>query len=241
MVKYWQIVEGFGGDILEFNFLNEFGIKHGMVIKSQGRDIDEASVYRSMSDNKKIVVTNQVHGTEINRVDSTFSDFYPSKIEADGLISERGDAILTIHTADCVPVYLASSDGACVALVHAGWKGTAKNFSALAVNVFCGEFGLHPRELVAVIGPCIEADCYNVGPEVAEKFKPEHLTSAGPGKWKLDLRKANRDQLFDAGMKPCNIYVSDMCTRCRSDIFHSYRREGELKGKMIAFMEAQDG
>ncbi|MBU1356289.1 MAG: peptidoglycan editing factor PgeF [Candidatus Edwardsbacteria bacterium] len=240
MVKYWQVTQRFGCDVLELNFLNEFGIKHGLVIKTQGRDIDEAGVYRSLSARHKTVVTSQVHGCDIRRVDSMFDKFYPHRVEADGLMTDRNDVVLTIHTADCLPVYLASSDRRCLALVHAGWKGTADKFAAKAVDVFCSEYGLSPKELVAAIGPGIEADCYQVGSEVAERFQPEHARADANGKWLLDLRNANRDQLLTAGMKPCNIYVSDFCTKCHSGMFHSYRREGKLKGKMIAFMEAPD-
>jgi len=239
-VKYWQTVQRFQNDVLEFNFLNEFGIKHGMFIKTAGENINEDPIYRSLSDIKKTVVTSQVHGTYICRVDSTFDQFFPAKIEADGLMTDRSDVMLTIHTADCVPVFLASADRRYVALVHAGWKGTARDIAFVAVGSFCSEYGLHPRDLVAVIGPCIEADCYQVGIDVAEKFRSEFLVPKGSSNWRLDLRKANREQLLTAGMKPCNIYTSDLCTKCHSEMFHSYRREGKLNGKMIAFMEAQD-
>ncbi len=240
MVKYWQVTQRFGCDVLEFNFLNEFGIRHGLVIKTQGRDIDDAYAYQSMSKMYKTVVTSQVHGCDICRVDSTFDKFYPAKVEADGLMTDRSDVVLTIHTADCLPVYLASSDRRCLALVHAGWRGTADKFAAKAVDAFCTEYGLSPKELVAAIGPGIETDCYQVGPEVAERFQPEYVNPDTNGKWLLDLRSANRQQLLSAGMKPCNIYVSDFCTKCHPGMFHSYRREGKVKGKMIAFMEAED-
>ncbi|MDQ7799049.1 MAG: peptidoglycan editing factor PgeF [Candidatus Edwardsbacteria bacterium] len=240
MVRYWQVTQRYGCDVLELNFLNEFGINHGLVVKTQGRDIDQAEVYRSLSARRKTVVTSQVHGCDICRVDSRFDKFYPHRVQADGLMTDRSDVVLTIHTADCLPIYLASSDRRYLALVHAGWRGTAANFAAKAVDVFCGEYGLSPRELVAAIGPGIEAGCYQVDRDVAGRFPPEHARPENNGKWLLDLRSTNRDQLLSSGMKPCNIYVSDFCTKCRPDMFHSYRREGKLKGKMIAFMEAPD-
>lgn len=240
MVKYWQVTQRFGCEVLELNFLNEFGIRHGFVIKNNGQDIDEKLAYQTMSSDRKVVVTNQIHGCDICLVDSMFDKFYPAKVEADGLMTDRSDVVLTIHTADCVPVFLASSDRRCVALVHAGWKGTAEKFASQAVKSFCSEYGLHSRDLVAAIGPCIEPDCYQVGYEVAERSLLEYAKPQANGKWLLDLRSANRDQLLSAGMKPCNIYISDFCTKCHPGMFHSYRREGKLKGKMIAFMEAED-
>ncbi len=240
MVKYWQLAEKYGCDVLELNFLNEFGLSHGLVIKKGGQDIAEDQAYRVMSRRRRIVLPTQVHGCGICRVDSMFDKFYPDRVEADGLMTDRNDVMLTIHTADCLPLFLASSDRSCVALVHAGWKGTAEKFAARAVEAFCGEYGVNPRELVAAIGPGIETGCYQVGPEVAEQFPAEYVRPDASGRWLLDLRNANRDQLLAAGMKPCNIYVSDLCTRCHSEMFHSYRREGKLKGKMIAFMEVPD-
>jgi hypothetical protein len=50
----------------------------------------------------------------------------------------------------------------------------------------------------------------------------------------LDLRKANRSQLVAAGLRPKNIYTSDLCTGCRTDLFFSYRREGAQSGRMLS-------
>jgi YfiH family protein len=240
MVKYWQMNKRFGCDVLEFNFLNEYGIKHGIVVKTEGHDIDEDAIYSGMTSKSNVVVTSQVHGVNIGRVDPTFDRFYPEKIEADGLMTDRSDVMLTIHTADCVPIFLSSCDGKCVALVHAGWKGTTGNIAALSVESFCSEYDISPSEMLAVIGPCIEKKCYQVGTEVAKLFDPAHIQSDSNDKYLLDLRSANRNQLLASGIKPCSIYVSDLCTRCQPEMFHSFRREGKLKGKMISYMEARD-
>jgi copper oxidase (laccase) domain-containing protein len=50
----------------------------------------------------------------------------------------------------------------------------------------------------------------------------------------LDLRKANRSQLLAAGLRPQNIFVSDLCTACRTDLFFSYRKEGALSGRLMS-------
>jgi purine-nucleoside/S-methyl-5'-thioadenosine phosphorylase / adenosine deaminase len=66
------------------------------------------------------------------------------------------------------------------------------------------------------------------------------MTMAPPGhtpvlpRVQLDLRAANRWQLADAGVPENRITASDLCTRCRRDLFFSYRREGAKTGRMMA-------
>jgi len=50
----------------------------------------------------------------------------------------------------------------------------------------------------------------------------------------LDLRKANRSQLVAAGLLGKNIYVSDLCTACHTNLLFSHRREGPLSGRLLA-------
>jgi hypothetical protein len=49
----------------------------------------------------------------------------------------------------------------------------------------------------------------------------------------LDLIAANRAILSAAGVLPRNIFSSEFCTACRTDLFFSYRRE-RTTGRMIA-------
>jgi copper oxidase (laccase) domain-containing protein len=50
----------------------------------------------------------------------------------------------------------------------------------------------------------------------------------------LDLRKANRSQLLAAGLRAQNLFTSDLCTACRTDLFFSYRKEGALSGRLMS-------
>jgi hypothetical protein len=108
------------------------------------------------------------------------------------------------------------------------------------VREFIGRYGLDPLDVRAVVGPCIEAACYQVGDEVVEQFPETVKTRYPDGTWRLDLRMANHDQLVEAGLRPEHIHISSHCTRCDDGLFHSYRREGKLRGTMIAFMEVGD-
>jgi copper oxidase (laccase) domain-containing protein len=122
-------------------------------------------------------------------------------------------------------------------------------------------FGSRPADLLAAIGPSIGGCCYEVGVEVVVEFKSQFpnasewfdelrtgdepnplqwLNMAPPGHQPppksvlLDLRKANRAQLLDAGLRAESIAVSDLCTACRRDLFFSYRKEAGTTGRLMS-------
>ncbi len=47
----------------------------------------------------------------------------------------------------------------------------------------------------------------------------------------LSLEEANSRQLMDAGVANARIFRSGVCTKCRADLLHSYRREGPGMGQ----------
>lgn len=235
----WRLDREDGLSVMRFDLLSDRGIRHGLVVKDGGGDIDEISVYERLSSKSPTVVTEQTHSIKSAVVNGDFGVFYPNRVEVDGLMTSRPGVRLTIHTADCVPVLLAAGKGRSVGLFHCGWRGTADGFMTKAVDKFTTEYRLKPEGLLAVIGPCIEAGCYPVGPEVADRFGRDVKRAGIQDRWLLDLRAENVRQLTAAGLSEENIQVSPLCTRCRADLFHSYRREGAgLKGKMVAFIEA---
>jgi YfiH family protein len=209
-----------------------------MIVKSEGRNINEDGVCRNFCSQARLAVTRQTHGELVELVDSRSGIFHPGKIESDGLMTGIKGVRITIHTADCVPVFLADKEGKAVCLIHAGWRGTALGIVRKGLMKFMSEFRLKPEGIAAVIGPSIEKECYQVGPEVADRFGSEVKKSDSNGKWRLDLKAENRSQLIGAGISSGDIQVSKLCTFCRHSLLHSYRREKELKGQMISFMEA---
>jgi hypothetical protein len=227
-----------GLNVLTFDILERYGINHGMVVKDGGKDVDKDLVYSRLAAEKPLVVTHQVHGDSVISIDKGFSDYYPQKTEADGLMTSLTGIRLSIHTADCVPVFLADKKGRAVCLIHAGWRGTKLGVAAKGIKSITGRFGLGPEEVVAAIGPCIELGCYEVGEDVADSFATEVKKPAQESKWLLDLRAENARQLFSEGLGKRDLHISGLCTRCRPDTLHSYRNERELKGQMISFMEA---
>lgn len=154
--------------------------------------------------------------------------------EADALITRHPGTLLSIRTADCVPILIADVRNRTVGAVHAGWRGTVSEIAAKTVNAVKREFGSSPEDLLVVIGPAIGPCCFEVGPEVAVQFEslfPERDNSRT--RTTLDLVEANCRQLIGAGILPSNLDVLRMCTCC-GDVFHSFRRDREDAGRMTS-------
>lgn len=126
----------------------------------------------------------QVHGSRVARVDVP-----GSAGEADALwTTERGLA-LAVFTADCFGIVLMAD--AAVGVAHAGWRGAAGGVvSALRSEMTAS--GDEPT--AAVIGPGIRRCCFEVGPEVAERF-PEDVARTSWDTPSVDLEGAIARQL----------------------------------------------
>jgi YfiH family protein len=88
----------------------------------------------------------------------------------DGMISIKPGLLLSVQTADCIPILLADPKQRAVAAIHTGWRGTLQHIAMKAVGRMRMEFGTRPQDVVAAIGPGIGKCCYEVGPEVAREF-----------------------------------------------------------------------
>jgi len=180
---------------------------------------------------------------------------------ADASTTDRPGLLLAVQTADCVPILLLDAKKRTVAAVHAGWRGTLRRILTKAVGRMTMQFGSAPADLLAAVGPSIGPCCYEVGTEVVSAFSAKFANAEDwfdelrtgdepnplqwlnmmppghrppPKKVLLNLRKANRAQLLEAGVQPKNIFVSDLCTSCRTDLLFSYRKEGARSGRLMA-------
>jgi len=171
-------------------------------------------------DPARLTASGAVHGAAVARVDG------PAGVVRghDALVTDRPGLPLLATYADCCPVLLFDPGRRALALVHAGWRGTAAGVARAAVDALVRDYGCRPADLVAGLGPGICGACYEVGEEVAAAFEPECLRpSANPGRRLLDLPAANRRQLESAGVPAGRIEVHGACTRERADL-PSHRR-----------------
>ena len=144
----------------------------------------------------------------------------------DALVTSVPGQFIGIRTADCVPILLADPSTRTVAAVHAGWRGTVARIAAETVNTLVRN-GADPDRMVAAIGPSIGGCCFEVGPEVAVEFGVSGRTC-------IDLIAKNRAQLENAGLRAANIDAGELCTVCGGSEFHSWRRDRDRSGRMVA-------
>jgi YfiH family protein len=176
----------------------------------------------------RLVMLKQVHSDRIERVDGGRGYLG----EGDALVTDRPGVLVGVRTADCVPILIADPEHQAVAAVHAGWRGTAEGIAGKVVSRLTAEYGSRPGALHAAIGPAIGPCCYEVGPEVAERFR--RWLPDVDGKMHLDLTGINQRQLTTAGVDAAKIYAGSPCTKCGPAELHSYRRDGLKAGRMVA-------
>lgn len=178
----------------------------------------------------------QIHGSDI-KVVKGLDETAESDEKFDAVASDLPELLAGVKTADCVPVLIGDTRTRAYAAVHAGWRGTVASITAKAVGVLQNEYGTNPKDIVAAIGPAACGRNYEIGEDVIEQFSDnfadweKYFTPTRPGHALVDLHKANRDQLITAGVADANIFTAPFCTMERVDIFFSYRKEKQLRGK----------
>jgi purine-nucleoside/S-methyl-5'-thioadenosine phosphorylase / adenosine deaminase len=204
----------------------------------------------------EFVSLHQIHSDVVRIFDAK-----PGKqCKGDALATNRKGLLLGVRTADCSPVLVVDPKKRVVAAIHAGWRGTLARIVAKTIGQMQMEFGSEPKDLLAAIGPTIGGCCYEVGTEVAADFSAKFSNASEffdelrtgdepnplqwlnmmppghqppPKKVLLDLKKANRTQLVEAGLPEKNIFVSELCTSCDVDRLFSYRKEGAMSGRLL--------
>ncbi len=187
-----------------------------------------------------VISVRQVHGTDVLSLDhplkagQKFFDGY------DAILTNQADALLTIRTADCVPVLLVDSARGVIGAVHAGWRGAAHGIVPKSIRTMVERFDVELDSLHMAIGPSVGPCCYEVDTPVIERLTPDGLdastifTWTGPGTGRLDLKGLVRWQATSLGLAEDHVHAVDLCTMCRPDLFFSYRREGRVHGSMIS-------
>lgn len=199
-------------------------------------------------DYKRLVGANQIHGDNAYIVSETDIGRGVIKshnlVKADALITNRNRIPLITYYADCVPIYILDTVNKAISLVHSGWKGTVQKIAQKTLQRMKSEFNTDAKDCLIGIGPSLEQDCFEVDHDVAEKFREafrysEDFISKSKEKDKsyIDLWGLNAQMLIDIGVRSECITVSDFCTKCRSDLFFSFRRDNGKTGSLSAIME----
>ena len=176
--------------IISKKLSNQKKITHGFFNKNGGRSI---GIYKSLNcgpgssdkknkikENLKIVqdrickksknifLLHQIHSKKFVYIHKDFK-FDKKKIKADAIITDQKKIPIAVLTADCVPILLYDSKKNIVAAIHAGWKGALKDIIKNVIN-FMLKKGCNEKNIIAVIGPCINRKSYNVKEDFKKKF-----------------------------------------------------------------------
>jgi polyphenol oxidase len=170
----------------------------------------------------------QVHGSEIREwegppVRGGFATAGADLPKVDGHTTTAVGVALLVLAADCLPVALVGPDR--VAMLHCGWKGLAGGILERGLELF-------PEPPAAVLGPSIEACCYEVGSEVLEAFAD--LTAAATDGRQLSLRQVALQKLYAGGVRRIDSFP--LCTSCRADLFFSHRRDDGVTGRQAGLV-----
>jgi YfiH family protein len=180
-----------------------------------------------------IIKLKQVHSNIVVDVDDTSAA--GEAVEGDAAVTDLPGVMLGVQTADCVPILIADRERRAVAAIHAGWRGTAAGIAEATVRRMTRKFDIDPDNLIAAIGPHIGPCCYEVGEDVAARMDQAAIVRMPEfSKPHVDLAAANLAQLVLAGIPQQQIETSSLCTKCRDDLFHSYRRDGKAMGHMLS-------
>lgn len=187
------------------------------------------------------IVANQTHSDNINIINKVHEQGWNSLEDTigncDALITNQSNIMLTILTADCVPILLFDPKQKVIAAIHAGWKGTQQQISSKTVEKMQKEFESHPSDIIAGVAPSIGKCCYEVDWNVAKYF--EHIENAYENrgeKQMLDLPHINKVQLLEAGLIEAHIEMSNVCTACEVEDYFSYRKEGGCSGRFMSMI-----
>jgi YfiH family protein len=169
------------------------------------------------ADEEQLALGYQTHSTTVNSAQAGSRG-----IPGDALWTDEPGVPIVVLGADCVLIALARTNGdaPALAVLHAGWRGLVDGIVEAAAGALGGR-------LAAIVGPAIGPCCYEVGEDVAGRFRDRF----GPGivtRGKLDLWTAAEVAAREAGAT--DVERLDLCTACRPDLFFSERRTGRPRG-----------
>jgi YfiH family protein len=155
-------------------------------------------------DPSRLVIVHQQHGTDVVAANEATPDS-----AGDAIVDFGDEYAIAVLVADCVPLLLVDEDSPTLAVVHAGWRGLQSGVIVNALRNF-----EHPDAVHVFIGPCISAEAYQVGPDVANFFSTVAgaLTPDGTDRSRLDLRHVAISQLLEHGVSDGHVVVSTQVT-----------------------------
>ncbi len=178
-----------------------------------------------------LLLSHQIHGTTV-QWHRAGQEGWLILDGVDGHATGSPGVLLTVTVADCIPVYLVAPTQRVVALLHAGWRGTAGGMLQQGVELLRREAFVTAPEIVMHCGVGICGSCYEVGSEVLERLTPGRRPGVSSGH--VDLREVLARQAAELGIT--EVSVSPWCSAHDREHFFSHRASGGRDGRMIAYL-----
>ncbi len=234
-------------DILNNQGLINFVTDRSLDINYNKQSRDEIrNILQSMSEYqfKNIISPRQTHTNNVVVIneDNLDSELY----DVDGVITKLKGVALTIATADCQSIILYDKEKEVIGNIHSGWKGTLGKILSKGINLMIDEFSSNVEDIIVCVGPSILGCCFEVDKDVVDMFNEEFIDieefiklgeiKEGKQKYYIDTVGINKQELLRMGLLEENIYLSNICTKCNSDTYHSYRGHGVDSGRNITLV-----
>jgi len=183
---------------------------------------------------KTFIWLNQTHSSDVIKV----SLDTPQNTDADASWIDSNQATCVVMTADCLPLLVTDKKGSFVAAIHAGWRGLYDGIIEKTIKHISTELNINSEELLVWLGPCIRETVFEVGSEVRELFVSDNAKAsdafvAHKDKWLANLHQLAKLRL--ANFKGITVTENKQCTYTDSDLFYSYRRDGQT-GRLATFI-----
>lgn len=210
-------------------------------IEEQQKEYNE--IMNSLNFNAKFIKPNQTHTNHVEIV--TQDNINDKFLNTDGLITNLKNVALVVSLADCQGILLYDKNKQVIGAIHSGWKGTLNKIVENAINIMIDDFNSNPEDIEAYIAPSILKCCFEVDQDVVDMFKTnfdniDDLITLGEYKDKqkyyIDTVDLNKRVLINLGLKENNIILSNICSKCNSNIIHSHRGDGIDSGRNIALI-----
>lgn len=234
---------------------NEFDVGSNDTYEEKKNSIKEN--YRKLAlslgiQNDNIVRPYQTHTDIVKCIEKKYNSFtiFPKELtDVDGLLTNKSDIVFSLSYADCTPIYLYDPVKKVVGNIHSGWQGTLQGIGKVAVETMISNYNCNPEDIICLFGPHIKKCHFEVGEEVANKFRERYFKMVdindiieytgrinGEDKYHIDTAKINENLIKELGLKQENIIDSGICTVCNKEQMHSYRAGGKDAGRNTALI-----
>ncbi|RUM62231.1 MAG: peptidoglycan editing factor PgeF [Sulfurimonas sp.] len=186
---------------------------------------------------ESLVHMTQMHSNKVVCVNTEHN--FTTPIECDAIITNKPNIPLMVMTADCTPILLYEKASHTIAAIHAGRVGAFQNIINNSITMMAEHCNSKRENIIAVLGPCICQNCYEVNEKIYEEAKIlgyAHAVLQKEDSLYLHVNHILIQQLQECGVRKHHIEVMEHCTSCEHHTFFSYRADGGVTGRQAGII-----